>query len=239
MALYDKTPYQKDQLKVINEIERQVVDDSLSFSTVSPVDDYEKDKRLCLTSVHFPKKHLIGQIQKQLLEPLRILSPNHYYYPEDSLHMTIKNIRVIADPPNFTINDISKASKVFDRVIAVHKKFSVYFYRLLLFKSNLSLIGTTDEELDNIVIDLDHELQKVGVPDDKVYANSKNFFSNMTLVRFTEPLTREYLDRVKELSDNIHIDPYIVDSVTLLTSNAVLNDKKIIGHWQLDHSYKD
>jgi 2'-5' RNA ligase len=233
MALYDKTPYQKDQLKVINEIERQIADDSLSFSTVSPVEDYEKDNRLCLTSVHFPKKHLIDQIQEQFIEPLRKLSPSHYCYPKDNLHMTIKNIRVIADPPNFTSNDIVKAINVFDRVLASHVRFNVYFYRLLLFKSNLSLIGTTDEELDKIVIDLDRELEKVGVPDDKVYANSKNFFSNMTLVRFHTPINQELKDKIDELSLNVKIDPYEVDKVTLLSSNAVLNGKKIFGSWNL------
>ena len=147
--------------------------------------------------------------------------------------MTIKSIRVINDPPHFNEEDVQKAEKIFDETIPQHKKFNVYFYRLLLFPNNLALIGTTDEELDNIILDLDKKLTAEGIPDDKVYTNSQYFFSNMTLTRFSTPPSDIFKQKVTELSDSLEFEPYQVDSVTLLTCNAVLRNKQIRGTWEL------
>lgn len=146
--------------------------------------------------------------------------------------MTIKNIRVINDPLHFTTDVISKAEKVFSKIIPIHQRLKVYFYRLLLFPNNLALIGTTDPELDEIVLDLDRKLNEEGIPDDKQYSNSQYFFSNMTLARFSKP-SDEFRRRVGELSESILIEPYTVDSVTLLTCNAALKKRKIINTWDL------
>lgn len=220
------------QQKIIKKIEEQVNADSLNLSTVSPVEDFDNDPRICLTSVHLPNKKLILQVQQELIEPLRKIMPDLYYYSADCLHMTIKNIRVINNPPHFTENDKKKVKKVFSEIIPKHMQFKVYFYRLFLFPNNLALIGTTDPELDSIVIDLDKKLKKVGVPDDKVYANSKYFFSNMTLARFNNP-SEKFRQKVQELSDLIKFKPYIVDSVTLLTGNAVFKNPEKLGTWSL------
>lgn len=225
--------HQDKQIGVINSLEQQANSNTLSFSTVSPVDDYENDTRICLTSVHIPNEELKNRIQDFLIEPLRKISPNYFYYPVGSLHMTIKNIRVINDPPHFTDEEKVKAKQVFELVIPEHKKFNVYFYRLLLFPNNLALIGTTDPELDNIILDLDRGLNEGDVPDDKNYSNSRYFFSNMTLARFNTAPTDKFLRQAKELSQAVSFGPYIVDSVTLLTCNAVFMKKNIIKTWAL------
>lgn len=228
--------HQLQQRKVINKIEEQVKVNPLNFSTVSRVEDYEKDSRICLTSVHLPNEELKLQIKKLLTEPLHKIEPDFYYYTVNSLHMTIKNIRVINNPPHFTAEDIEKAKKVFSQIIPKHKQFSVYFYRLLLFPNNLALIGTTDSELDSIILDLDKEFNQVGIPDDKVYVNSKYFFSNITLTRFNRPPTEKFKQKIQELSSSIKFKPYIVDSVTLLSCNAVFKNRKLIETWYLkDH----
>jgi hypothetical protein len=228
------SPHQQKQVEVINSLEQQVRNNSLKFSTVAPVKDYTNDTRICLTSVHIPNQDLITKIQSEFIEPLKGISPNFFFYPNDSLHMTIKNIRVINDPPNFTKEDIGKAEQVFESIVPHHKQFNVYFYRLLLFSNNLALIGTTDPELDSIILDLDKELNIAGVPDDKKYMNSKYFFSNMTLARFNDVPSRKFLQKVEELSQSILFDPYIVDSVTLITCTAVFTNKNIIQTWKLE-----
>src|SRR3989344_2329571 len=200
------SPYQEDQIELINQIEQQVSGSSFRLSTVSPVDDFEKDTRICLTSVHIPHEQLINKIEG-FLEPLKKVSPNYFYYPADSLHMSIKNVRVINDPPHFIEEDINKAKQVFGSVIPRHKKFNVYFYRLLLFPNNLALIGTTDPELDEIFIDLDRRLKEEGISDDKKYSNPKYFFSNMTLARFSNP-SDDFKSKVEELSNKLSLKPY-------------------------------
>jgi len=227
------TNHQQKQIEVINQLEEQIKDQNLSFSTVSPVEDFENDERLCLTSVHLPSIDLKSKITNLIIEPLKKISPKVYFYDDNSMHMTIKNIRVINNPPNFNIEDIKKAEEVFSEVVPNHKSFKVYFYRLLLFPNNLAIIGTTDSELDQIVIELDDRLKKAGVRDDKKYLNSKNFFVNMTLARFKE-ITPEFKEKVKELSSQINIEPYLIDSVSLITCNAVLKKLKIFYTWNLE-----
>jgi len=225
--------YQQNQKEVINKLEEQVKNNSLNFSTVSPVADFKNDPRICLTSVHIPNQNLKDEIQNTLIEPLKQISPEHFYYPNDSLHMTIKNIRVINNPPHFSNQDIEKANKVFSKIIPKHKNFKVFFYRLLLFPNNLALMGTSEEELDNIILDLDKELKTATIPDDKKYLNSRYFFVNMTLARFSNPISEEFEKKVGELSANINFEPYTVDSVTLLTCNAVFEKRNIIDTWNL------
>src|SRR3990167_5424128 len=220
--------HQQHQIKIIDQIEEQIKSNSLRSSTVSPVTDFENDPRICLTSVHFPSPDLKSYILESIINPLKEIAPEYHYYSDSSLHMTIKNIRVINNPPHFTHENKEVAREVFSKVIPRHKKFPVYFYRLLLFPNNLALMGTTDPELDNIIIDLDKELKKAGVPDDKIYISSQRFFSNTTLARFNSAPTREFLKRVEELSKSLSFEPYVVNSVTLLTCNAVFFDRNIV-----------
>lgn len=233
MSLYGNTKHQKAQIALINKIADQAHSNAMQFSTVAPVDDYENDSRIALTSVHFPHSSLIQNINDQIIKPLKVVSPDHYYYPLDSLHLTIKNVRLINEPPTFNSNDIDKVKNVFEEVISKFHTFKTYFYRLILFPASLALVGTTDPELDLIHLELDHELKKVGVPDNKKYLNSRYFFCNITLVRFTSPLTLEYKRKINELSHTINIDPYEVDSATLLSCNATMNRRQIIGSWKL------
>jgi len=230
---HNKTPHQQNQLKVIDEIEQQVKKNSLQFSTVSPISDYEKDPRISLTSVHVLNEKLIKKIRYSFLYPLKIIAPRHYYYPKESLHMTIKNIKVVNNPPQFSSEDIEKVLDIFNDAIPKHNKFNVYFYRLMLFPHNLSLIGTTDPELDNIVLDLDSRLKKANIHDDKKYINSHYFFSNITLIRFTSQVTDKFTKKVEELSQNIDIKPYEVNSISLLSCNAVLKKRTIFNTWKL------
>lgn len=225
--------HQQKQKEVIDRIASQVNNKSLNFSTVSPVDDFANDSRTCFTSVHLPHQSLLDQVQQDLIEPLSKTEPDFHYYPSDCLHMTIKNVRVINDTPHFSEEDVQRAKIIFAETIPQHKKFNVYFYRLLLFPNNLALIGTTDEELDNIVLDLDSKLTSGGISDDKVYINSHYFFSNITLVRFGTLPSEAFRQKVAHLSESLNFMPYQVNSVTLLTCNSVLKNKQIKGTWEL------
>jgi 2'-5' RNA ligase len=139
---------------------------------------------------------------------------------------------VINDPPHFGKDDIKKVKKVFYEVVPKHKKFNIYFYRLLLFPNNLALMGTSDEGLDNIILNLDQKLKDAGFADDKIYSNKRYFFCNMTLARFSQP-SNYFKHKVKELSRSLSFKPYLVDSVTLLTCNAVFKKRNILHTWYL------
>ena len=233
MNLYKKTSFQQGQIKVINDIEESIKSDKINFSTVPMSQDYENDIQVCLTVVHFPGKKLLNNIIDSIITPLKNKFPQHYYYERDNMHMTIKNIRTINNPPDFTQEDIKKAEKIFSTVLKKHKSFNVYFYRLLLFKNNLALVGTSDSELDSLILDLDGELKSQGVPDNKTYINKDHFFVNITLARFKKDYDDNFSETIDKLSNQIKFETYEINSVTLLTANAVLKNCKIINSWKL------
>lgn len=231
--MFQQTLHQQKQLGVIKNIEDSLKEKQSAFSVVEPVEDFINDSRMALTAVHFPKESFLEKIRKEILDPLKAVSPNQFFYPDESIHMTVKNVKTIADPPHFNDQDVEKVKQVFDQVIPKYKKFKAYYYRLLLFPYNLALMGTTDPELDKIILESDEKLKEVGVPDDKNYLNNKYFFSNVTLVRFNNPVTNEFRAKVKEISDSIKPFSYEIDSVTLLTCNAVMNKAAEIKTWEL------
>lgn len=230
---HDRTIHQQKQIEIINEIETQSKADSLKFSTVEPVKDFDTDPRICLTSIHFPGNELLDKVET-ITKELRNISPDHYYYRHNSLHLTIKNIKIISDPPNFTDEDIDKVRKVFSLVIPKHQSFCAYFYRLMLFPYNLALIGTSDPELDDIHLELDRKLNQIGVPDDKIYTNRKYFFCNMTLARFNSKLSQKFIAKVNEISDSLNFPPYLIDTVTLIKTNASLTNCLRLHTWKLN-----
>lgn len=227
------TEYQKGQLEVIRTIENQIENDTVSFSIVLPTENYDTDPRMALTSVHFPKPELITYVTSQLQEPLKKIAPEHYYYSPESLHLTIKNVRTTAEPRGYTPEEIEQTNHVFSQVLTHHKPFKAYFFRLLQFKLNLALVGTTDPELDSIILDLDKELDAAGVPDNKVYANKDHFFAMMTLLRFVDEPTSTFQDKINELSSTISFPPYTIDTISLVTANAVMKKRTVIGEWKL------
>ncbi|MCC6711486.1 MAG: hypothetical protein IT416_04020 [Candidatus Pacebacteria bacterium] len=231
--LFNQTAHQKKQLEVISQLELSLTKDKLDFTVVEPVADFVNDQRLALTSVHFPNQDFINKIQQTVIEPLRVIQPEHFYYSAEFMHMTVKNVKTINDPPLFDQRVITTTKQVFDQVVPQHQAFNAYYYRLLLFPYNLALIGTTDQELDELVSDLDTSLNQAGVPDNKKYLNDRYFFSNVTLARFNRPVNQEFRAKVAELSASFRPFSYRLDSLTLLTCNAVMNQRRDISTYQL------
>jgi hypothetical protein len=227
------TPYQLKQKGVIDKIEEKLKSNIIDFSTVSPAQDWETDNRICLTGAHILGGFIRKQITEKIIKPLWEISPDHHYYSADTLHATIKNIRVINDPPRFSNDDIQNAKEIFAKVVPAHKTFQAFFYHLIIFPGSLTLVGTTEEELSNLILDLEQNLKAKEITDDKVYSDPKTFFANVTLARFVKAPSEDFKQKVEELNKTISFDSYVVDSVTLLTCNAVFEKRNIIGVWEL------
>lgn len=228
------TAYQLKQKEVVDEIEEKIKGNAIDFSTVSPAQAWETDNRICLTGVHILDGFIRNQISEKIIKPLWEVSPEPHYYSNDTLHATIKNIRVISDPPRFSNDDIQNAKEIFAKVVPLHKAFQAFFYRLVIFPGSLNLIGTTEEELNNLILDLEQKLRAKEIMDDKIYSDPKTFFANVTLARFIKPVSEDFKVKVDELNKTISFDNYVFDSVTLLTCNAVFEKRNIIGVWELN-----
>ena len=227
------TDHQQKQIEIIDKIEDGVKNNALITTVVDPVDDFVNDPRICLVGLHIAKPEFASRIVDTLINPLQAIEPNFHYYMPGAQHFTIKNIRTIENPPTFTEVDVIKAQKLFAHIIPQHARFKIYFYKLLLFPNSLTLMTTTDPELDSIVLDLDQALNDADLPDNKTYANSSHFFCNMTLARFNQEPSGAFKEKVRELSNSMHFEPYTIDNVSLITGNAVLAQCNIIDEWKL------
>jgi len=223
--------HQSKQIEVIKKIEKLFHQNKIS--AVQKVENYENDPRICLTSVHFPTKHLTKTILDKVINPLQKIDDKVFYYPQESLHLTIKNVRTIDNPPNFKPRDLVTARQVFEKIVPKHRKFNVYYHKLVVYLNNLSLVCLTDPELDSIFLDLDKELNKVGLPDNKIYANRKYIISNITIARFYDSPSIKFKKAVENIPKLNIFDDYLIDDITLLTANAAMKNKKIIGKWKL------
>ena len=222
--------HRKNQIKVIDLLEQKFKDKKIS--AVRPVDNFKNDPRICLTTVHFPKKYFINKIFTDIINPLKKVDSRLYYYKPTSLHLTIKNIRTIENPPNFTKDNVIRVTNAFTKVIPSFHKFNIYYYKLLILPYSISLLCTTDPELNKLFLKLDKTLNIIGLPDNKSYVNKKYFFINMTLARFNKPVSIKIMKKVKELSSKIDFT-YTVDSASLIEANASLETCNIIHTWKL------
>ncbi|MFC1687560.1 hypothetical protein ACFL0L_03200 [Patescibacteria group bacterium] len=224
--------YQDQQRKLFDDIEKSGFADPSSSTLVSL--DNSVDKRMCLTGIVFPPEDILKVLNSEVIEPLKSADPRHYYYPEKSLHFTIKNLKVVEYPIPYTDDDLIKAKSVFEEVIPRHKVFSFHAQGLFHLPVSISIRGYTNESLKNIILDFDQVLEKAGIPDNKKYASPEVFFGNMNVCRYTTEPNEQFKKQLKKLKD-IDIGTFEVKTVSLITTNLVCHPDKttIIGEYTL------
>lgn len=174
----------------------------------------------CLTSVVFPPSAIARNIQKNIINRLRKIQPTHFYYPPESMHITIKNVRTVNDPPLYSEADINKCRRVFSEVTARHSPFSFELSQVVTFATSVAIIGFCDERLKDLVLDLDRELQIAGIPDNKKYISDSIFFGNLTICRFTAPPSSRLLQVIREIRDVVKFT-VPVTAINLITCDSV------------------
>jgi len=198
------------------------------------MEDYEADQAMCLTSVVFPPTSFCERIQAELIDPLRKLDPSHYYYPPQSLHVTIKNVRTIASPANFGEAEISAAQDVFATVVPAFPELPLSFEEVVAFGNSAAVVGYSDRSLGELILGLDEGLRKAELPDDKKYISDSVFFGSITLCRFRGLPSEEFVQRLSELSADFTAK-LPVEVVDLVVCNAVCHSgsRQAIGSYRL------
>lgn len=227
--------YQNKQLELIELIEESFRHGKSPSTIVEPVSDYINDDRICLTSVFFAPHELEEKIIEKVINPLKEISPNQYYYVRGSFHITLNNIRTIADPPSFDGNDIEKAKQIFRRVISKYQSFTFDIKRLIELPTSLAITAFSDETLGNIALEIRRELKKVRVPDNKVYASKDIVIGNITISRYTNVPNLEFQKKIKQLKE-VEIGSFEAEKVALITTNAICcpSKTKIIEEYELN-----
>lgn len=226
--------YLKQQKKLIKKLEISFAINNNAPTIIKIQPDYATDNQICLTSVTFIPPDIADKINKNIIEPLKNIEPNHYYYPPESMHITIKNIRTINRPPLFNGQDIKKADELFKKTISQFPTFNFNIEDVILFPTSLSIIAYSSDVLQKLVFALNDGLKQIGVPDNKKYLSSTVYWGNITLCRFTSEPGKKFTDQVEEMRE-FKIGQLNVKNIKLITCNAVCHPKtrKIIGEYQL------
>jgi len=206
--------YQQQQRQVLS----RLLAGGGGVSTVPMQPDFTADPRRCLASVYMLPAPLAQRIEAQVAGKLKAADPRHYFYPPRSMHVTIKNIRTVEDPPLFSAADVEKCRELFRAVTARHGPVRFSFEETAAFSTSASVIGFCGEELKELILDLDSALIAAGVPDNKQLISDTVFFGNITVCRFTCPPSPDFYRALAGL----HVREQLqVDVLTLLACDAV------------------
>lgn len=226
--------FQQRQKKLVYEYEQSIQSGNVKPTVVPIQKDYANDKQQCLTSVSFVPTDIAKKIIKEVTEPLRQYDPNHYFYPPESMHLTIKNIRTINDPPLFNTKDIERVDKLFAETIPQFPKFEFAIEDVVVFPTSMSVTAFSDRILWDLVSALDKGLKEISVPDNKKYVSDSVYFGNITLCRFTKKPNDKFIKEAREFR-NHKIGKMKIEKINLISCNAVChpNSLKIIGEYKL------
>jgi 2'-5' RNA ligase len=225
---------QKELVKQLEAFFAGNTNKSMVAEVVEVQDDYVKNKRICLTSVVFPPAEITAKITTEIIDKLRAINPEQYFLPPESIHLTIKNIRTISDPPSFTAEDIVKVNKLFSELIPQYPSFEFKVEDVVLFPTSVSVMAYSDDSLQKLVLALDQGLKEIGLPDDKKYFSDSVFWGNITLCRFTKTPSEKFIAEVKKMRD-LKIGKFQLEKVNLITGNAACYAglRKIHGEYEL------
>ena len=217
--------YQSKQLELIKRIEDSFKMGKELATVVEPTSDYVNDNRICLTSVIFIPSELERIIIDKIINPLREINPIQYFYIPKSFHITIQNIRTIANPPLFTNKDIEKAREVFKKVVPKYPSFIFDIKKLFELPTSLAISAFSDQTLGNLALELREELVKAGVADNKTYADKNIVIGSITISRFTNTINPVFKQKVQGLKE-IKIGKFKVKKISLITTNSVCHPLK-------------
>jgi hypothetical protein len=211
--------YRELQKRAVNQL-RAGSHNDLRASVIPIRSDYKTDTAMCLTSVAFLPAGIGQDVYRRIVRPLKAIEPDHHYYPPDSMHITIKNIRTIHNPPLFTGADVRKVDRLFAELIPQHPSISFWLEEVVSLQTSAVLIAYSDVGLRDLVRALDAGLNEIGVPDDKRYVSDDVYFGNVTLCRYTRPPSKEFRDAVEGMS-HAYRETLKVEVVHLIACNAV------------------
>lgn len=223
--------YQDEQRKLIQELASK---DAANFgATIVPMKTNYLDDSRCLTIVAVPSNSLRESIVRDIIEPLKAIEPDHYFFPPESIHTTVKSIRTSQNPPQFTEEDIHKVADMLTAVVPTLPQFTIQLEQLVRFPTSVAIFGTTHENQRTVIQTLDQELNRIGVPDNKTYGSDTVFFANVTVCRFTHQPSAKFLQAISSLQ--ISLESWTVNEITLNTNDAVMSPKSVTiqGRYQL------
>jgi hypothetical protein len=191
--------YKRAQKQLVQEIAKHNPKYSSRMSEVPISTEFAFSKERCLTLVAFPDEQFCERVSSILISPLRMYDRAQHYYAKNAMHITIKNVRCLKDPPNFSKVDTDRVGCAFAERIAHHPPIYFSFEDILVLPTSIAVAGYCSRALFHLIRDLDDGLDSINFPDDKRYASDEIYFCNLTFCRFRRLPTADFFDRVRQL----------------------------------------
>lgn len=212
-------PFQRKQIALMRQMESRFTSGTTASSIVSMQSDYRNDNQLCLTCVSKIPKDVAVTIQTKILRNLSAIEPNFYYYPTESLHITIQNIRIINNPPHFGPSEIAKVARLLSEFIPQFEPFPFILSGLIRMPTSISVIALVTPAYDRCIKLLRKRLVSVGVADDKKYFSPDVIFANATICRYTHKPSEKFMQEVEKHSPEF-FGKMTAREVSLIETNA-------------------
>lgn len=219
------TPFQQRQLALMRQMETCLASDTTASTIIPFQTDYVTDPQRALSVNAYIPIRLATVIQSKLINPLKTIDPTQYYYPDESLHITIHSIRIIHDPPMYTPRDIETSMQLLERFIQSEHPFSFTLHGIISLPTSVAVIALITPEYDRFTRSLRRAFVDAGIPDDKTYFTDEMVFANTTICRYTHPPSLDFLHNIKTLP-NIYIGKFIAKEVSLVEINAGAHPSK-------------
>lgn len=182
--------------------------------------DFTVDRRLCLTVAAFLPCSVQKDIETSIIDPLTKVAPHHYFYKQNSFHITVQNIRTIQDPPAFQQKDILNAISALRSEFEKTPPLEFEISGLLKLSTSLALRAFAQPALLELVTRTRLALESVGLADNKEYVSDDVVFGNVTICRFAHTPARQFVDSAMELANDFN--QYMeISQVRLISTNAV------------------
>lgn len=219
------TPFQKKQLALMRQMETMLAADS-HVSTIVPMQaDYATDNQLCLSLNAFVPEAIATSIHNKLIEPLQRLDRHHYYYQNESLHVTFHSIRIIHNPPTYSQKDIETSRALLTKLIPSERPFPFIWHGVLALPTSVSVIVLVTPAYNRFIRRVRHDFVGHGIPDDKKYFSDTMVFANTTICRYTHKPSPEFIEKLQTLKDTT-IGSGVIDMVSLIETNAGAHPSK-------------
>lgn len=144
----------------------------------------KKDKRFGLTVLAAIKGDVLNNFL-EIINQLKEIEPNQYYYPPTDIHITILDFLSCSEDFVFDKNQVELYKKITKKIIQNFPKFNIKFKGLTASKGAVMVQGFFGDELQKLRDSLREEVNKSGIELKEKY---KVRTSHSTVVRFKEKL---------------------------------------------------
>jgi hypothetical protein len=220
--------YRLKQLQLFEELEARAA--AGAFGSFIPMtSDFANDNRISLAAIKFLPRALSDLIERELSQPLLATDERQFFFANQSLHMTVQNVRKISDHATFGAKEIEAARLAFQKVATSFSPFEFSLEGFLVMPASVAIRAIAEPKFAEFSRAIRDELRASGVADDKPYIDDDIVFGNITFCRYTAPPTEKFTAKINQLR-NVKLGPLVIDSFELLSTNSICDLKKTTCH---------